>query len=86
MLCLEINEVILVHCNLVNNDYQQNSRILNTFVSNTPFGTLIETLPPNHIFLKKLHSEFQDIKLLFTDQISNPLEVEDRINLTLIIK
>ena len=49
---LEINEVIVVHCNIANNDYQQDSRILYTFVPNKPFGTLIEISPPNHIFLK----------------------------------
>ena len=47
---LEIVEVVLVHCNLVNNDYQQNSRILYTFVPNKTFGSLLETSPPNHVF------------------------------------
>ena len=47
---LEIVELVLVHCNLVNNDYQQNSRILNTFVPNKTFGSLLEILPPNHFF------------------------------------
>ena len=83
---LEITEVILVHCNVVNNDYQQDSRILYTFVPNKPFGSLIEISPPNHMFLKTFNSEFQEIKVWFTDQNSKPLEVEDKINLTLIIK
>ena len=39
---LEIVEVVLVHCNLINNDYQQNSRILYTFVPNKTFGSLLE--------------------------------------------
>ena len=39
---LEITEVVLVHCNIVNNDYQQDSRILYTFVPNKPFGSLLE--------------------------------------------
>ena len=47
---LEVVEVVLVHCNLVNNDYQQNSRILYTFVPNKAFGSLLEILPPNHFF------------------------------------
>ena len=42
--------------------------------------------PPNHIFLKIFNSEFQEIKVWFTDQTSKPLEVEDKINLTMIIK
>ena len=47
---LEITEVVLVHCNIVNNDYQQNSRILYTFVPNKPFVRLLENSPTNHIF------------------------------------
>ena len=83
---LEIIELVLVHCNLVNNDYQQDSRILYTFVPNKPFGSLLEVSPPNHIFLKTFNSEFQEIKVRFTDQSSKPLEVGDKINLTLIVK
>ena len=83
---LEIAELVLLHCNLVNNDYQQDSRILYTFVPNKPFGSLSEISSTNHICLKTFNSEFQEIKKWFTDQISTPLEVEDKINLTLIIK
>ena len=53
---LEITEVILVHCNIANNDYQQDSRVLYTFVSNKPFGSLLEISPAN-IFLKTFNSE-----------------------------
>ena len=83
---LEVAELVLVHCNLVNNDYQQDSRILYTFVPNKSFGSLLEISPTNHIFLKTFNSEFQEIKIWFTDQRSTPLEVEDTINVTLIIK
>ena len=83
---LEVVELVLVHCNLVNNDYQQHSRILYTFVPNKAFGSLLEISPTNHVFLKTFNSEFQEIKIWFTDQTSTPLEVEDRINVTLIIK
>ena len=86
VLHLEIVELALVHCNLVNNDYRQDSRILYTFVPNKSFGSLLEISPTIHIFLKTFNSEFQEIKIWFTDQTSKPLEVEDRINLTLIIK
>ena len=54
---LEITEVVLVHCNIVNNDYQQDSRVLYTFVPNKPFGSLLEISPTNHIFLKTFNSE-----------------------------
>ena len=47
---LEIVELVLVHCNLVSNDYQQDSRILYTFVPNKAFGSLLEILPPHHFF------------------------------------
>ena len=83
---LEVTEVVLVHCNIVNNYYQQDSRVLYTFVPNRPFGSLLEISPKNHIFLKTFNSEFQDIKVWFTDQNSQPLGIEDRINLTLVIK
>ena len=58
---LEITEVILVHCNIVNNDYQQDSRVLYTFVPNKPFGSLLEISPTNHIFLKTFNSEYDEI-------------------------
>ena len=83
---LKTTEIVLVHCNIVNNDYQQDLRILDTFVANKPFGSLLEISPTNHIFLKTFNSEFQDIKVWFTDQNSQALKIEDRINLTLVIK
>ena len=83
---LEIAELVLIHCNIVNNNYQQNSRILYKFVPNKPFGSLLEISPSSHIFLKTFNSEFQEIKVWFTDQNNNPLEVEDKINITLIVK
>ena len=79
---LEITEVVLVHCNIVNKD----SRVLYTFVPNKPFGSLLEISPTNHIFLKTFNSEFQETIVWFIDQNSQPLEIEDRINLTMVIK
>ena len=83
---LEVVELVLVHCNLVNNDYQQDSRILFTFVPNKSFGSLLEISPTNQVFLKTFNSELQEVKVWFTDQTSKPLELEDKINITLIIK
>ena len=77
---------MLVHCNIVNIDYQQDSRVLYTFVPDKPFGSILEISPTNHIFLKTFNSEFQTIEVWFTDQNSWPLEIEDRINLFLFIK
>ena len=67
---LETTEVVLVYCNIVNNDYQQDSRVLYTFVPNKPFGGLLEISPTNYIFLKTFSSEFDEIIVSFTDQKS----------------
>ena len=83
---LEITEVVLVHCDIVNNDYQQDSRVLYTFAPNKPFGSLLEISPTNHIFLKTFNSEYDEIIVSFTDQNSQRLEIEDRINLTMVVK
>ena len=64
---LEITEVVLGHCNIVNNDYQQDPRVLYTFVTNKPFVSLLEISPKNHVFLKTFSSEFQDIRVWFSD-------------------
>ena len=74
---LEITEVVLVHFNIVDNDYQQDSRVLYTFVPNKLFSSLVEISPTNHIFLKTFNSEFQDIEVWFTDQNSQLLGIED---------
>ena len=83
---LKITEVVLIHCNIVNNDYQKDSRALYIFVANKIFGSLLEISPTNHIFLKTENSEHDEIKVWFTDQNSQPLEIEEKINLTLVIK
>ena len=83
---LEITEVVLVPYNIVNNDSQQDLRVLYTFVANKPFGSLLETSPANHIFLKIFNSEYDEITVWLTDQNSKALEIEDRINLTMVIK
>ena len=83
---LEITEEVLVHYNIVNNDYEQDSRVLCTFVPNKPFGSLLEIIPTIHIVLKTFNSEFQEVEVWFTDKSSQPLEIEGRINLTLVIK
>ena len=83
---LEITEVVLVHCNIVNNDYQQDSRVLYIFVPYKPFGSLLEISPTNHIFLKTFNSEYYEIILWFTDQNSKALKIENRTNLTMVIR
>ena len=82
---LENVEVVSVHCNLVNNSYQQHSRILFTFVPNKQYGQLISISPHLLIFLKTMNTEFSEIDIWFTDQNNNALEIEDNVNLSLII-
>ena len=55
---LEITNAILVHCNIVNNDYQQDSTVLYTFVLNKLSGQLLDVSPKNFIFLNTFDSEF----------------------------
>ena len=80
---LEINEVVIVHCNIANKDYQQDSRVLYTFVLNKLFGQLLDISPKKIIFLKTF--EFSHIEVWFTDKNSKPLEIEGKINITLVI-
>ena len=82
----EIAEKLLVHCNIINNYYQQDSRVLYTFVPNKSFGSLLEISPKKQIFLKTFNSEFQAVEVWFTDQNSQPKEIEYRLNLNLAIK
>ena len=81
---LEIFEVVLVHCNLVNNSYQQHSRVLFTFVPNKQYGQLINISPHSLIFLKTMNTESSEIDIWFTDQNNNALEIEDNVNISLI--
>ena len=82
---LEITEVVLVCCNIANNDYQHDSRVLYTFVSNKLFGQLLDISSKKSVFLKTFNSEFSCIESSFTDQNSKPLEIEDKVNITLVI-
>ena len=66
---LEITKVVLVHCNIVNNDYQQDSMVLYTFVPSESFVSLLEISPTNFIPLKTFNSEFQANELWFTGKI-----------------
>ena len=82
---LESVEVVLVHCNLVNNNYQQASKVLFTFVPNKQFGQLINISPHLLTMLNTTNTEISFIEVWFTDQNSEPPEIEDNVSLTLII-
>ena len=81
----EITEVVLIDCNIVNNEYRQNSRFLYTFVPNKSLGQLLNILPKNFIFLKTFNLQFSYIEVWFTDKSSKALEIEDKMNINLVI-
>ena len=74
-----------VGVNLVNNSYQQASKVLITLVPNKLFGQLITITPHSPTMLKTTNAEFSFIEIWFTDQNNRPLEIEDNVNITLII-
>ena len=82
---LEIAGVVFVHCNIVNNDYQEDLRLLHTFVPNKSFGQLLDISPKNFTFLKTFDSGFSYIEVWFTYQNYKLLEIEDKTNITLVI-
>ena len=82
---LESAEVILVHCNLVNKNYQQASKVLFTFVPNKQLGELTNISPHSLTMLNTTNTEFSSTEVWFTDQNSKPPEIEDNINMTQII-
>ena len=68
-ICL-ITEVVLIHCNIVNNNYQQDSRVLHTFVHNKSFGQLLDILREN-IFKNFLTQNFRILKYGLLIKIMN---------------
>ena len=82
---LESVGVVLVHCNLVKNDYQHTSKVLFTFVPNKQFGQWINILPHFLTMMNTVNTEFSYAEVWFTDQVSKALEIEDNVNFTQII-
>ena len=83
---LEFVEVVLVHCNLVENVYQDTSKVLFSFVPNKQFGMLINISPNSLAMMNTVNTEFYFVEVLFTDKTSKALEIEDNVNLTLIVE
>ena len=81
---LESAEVVLVHCNLVKNDYQHTSKVLFTFLPNKQFGELINISPHSLTMMNAINTEFSFVEVWFTDQVSKALE--DNVNSTIIIR
>ena len=82
---LESVEIVLIHCNLVKNDYQHTSKVIFSFVPNKKFGQLINISPHTLTMMNTVNTEFSFVEVWFTDQISKVLEIEDNVNFTLII-
>ena len=81
---LKSAELVLVHCNLVKNDYQHASKVLFSFVPNKKFGQLLNISPHVFTMMNTINTEFSSVEVWFTDQSSKALEIEDNVNLTLI--
>ena len=75
---------ILKQCNIVNNDYQQSSNVLQTFAFDKLFGQFLDISPKTFTFFKTFNSVFSYIELWFSDQNSKTLEIEDKIDITLV--
>ena len=73
---LEAVEVVLVHCNLVNNNYRQAPKVLFTCVPNKQFCQLINVSPHSLVMLNTTNTEFSFIEVWFTDQNSKKLEMK----------
>ena len=82
---LESAEVVLVHCNLVKNDYKCTSKVLFSFVPNKQFGLLINISTHSLTMMNTVNTEFSFVEVWFTDQVTEALEIEDNVNLTLTI-
>ena len=82
---LEVVEIVLVLCNLVHNQYQQKYDILYTFTPNKSCAYFLNVEPSNLVFLKTCNTEFDEIIITFTDENGRLLEIEGKVNLTLII-
>ena len=82
---LVVLEVVLVQRNLVDNQYQQNSKVLYTFTQSKSYDYSLNVEPNKLVLLKTYSPEFDEIILTFTDYNGRPLEIEDKVNLTLLI-
>ena len=77
--------VVLVQCNLLDNQYQRKSEVLYTFTPNESYDYLLNVEPNNLVFFKTYNTKFDDIIITFTDQNGRLLEIKDKISLTLFI-
>ena len=81
----EVVKVVLVQCNLVDNQYQQKSKVLHIFTPNKFYAYLLNVEPSNLVFLKIYNTDSDETIITLTDQNGRLLEIEDKVNLTLLI-
>ena len=81
----EATEIVLVHCNIVSNDHQKDSRVLYTFAPNKSLGQLLDISTKSFIFSKTFDLKFSYIEIWFSDQNYKHLEIEGKTNITLVI-
>ena len=77
-------EVVLVHCNLVNNNYQQPFKVLFTSIPSKKFGELINIALHSVTISNATNTKLSFTKIWFTDQSSKALERENNVNMTLL--
>ena len=82
---LEVVEVVLVQCRLEDNQYQQKPKVLYLFTPNKSYPYSLNAEASNLVFLKNYNTEFDEIIITFTDQNGRPLEIADKLSLTLLI-
>ena len=78
-------ELVLVQCNLVDNQHEENSEVLYTFTPNKFYADLLNVEPSSLVFLKTYNTEFDEMIIKLMDQNGGPLEIENKVNLTLVI-
>ena len=85
VLNLEVVELVLVQCNLVDNQHEEKSEVLYTFTPNNFYAYLLNVEPSNLVFLKTYNTEFDEMITTLMDQNGGPLEIEDKVDLALVI-
>ena len=85
MASFEVVEIVLIQCNLIDNQYQEKSEVLCTFTPNNSYPYLLNVEPSNLVFLKTNNTKFDENIITFTYQNDGPLERKDKVNLTLLI-
>jgi len=83
---LEQVDVVNVHCNMVDNESQADSKLLYSFTPSSSYGSLLTKEPSVSLFCKTLPSKFRTVHVWLTDQDNRDLYVEDNINIMLILK